>query len=266
MRLKLVGDFDGLQAVVSGSRLVTLHSENECEAHRGILVVVDDENTAAARFTRRVEPGRARLGCRRRLPGRWQPHHELGAFGGTFAVRLDRAGVHLDESLDQRQADAEPTLGTLEGVVDLHEHVEYTREHFLRDADSVVDDSDDHGIIRLLGFDLDAATARRVLRGIVQQVGEHLRESDDVAVERDLVRREIDAELVLLRLDDRRARLDGVTNNPVQRHALFAQRNPIVGDAAHVDEIVDEPDHLTELHVHHAPRAVHQICVALDRL
>ena len=69
----------------------------------------------------------------------------------------------------------------------------------------------------LLGFDRDAAVARRVLRGIVQQVGEYLREPDDVGIENDFARGELDRELVLLRVDHRAAGLDGLTNDFVER-------------------------------------------------
>ncbi len=78
----------------------------------------------------------------------------------------------------------------------------------------------DH-VAALLGLHGDAAVARRVLRGIVQQVGEHLCEPHDVGIENDFARGDVDRELVLLCVDQRAAGLDGLTNHLVERSALL---------------------------------------------
>jgi hypothetical protein len=77
--------------------------------------------------------------------------------------------------------------GSVPGIVDLHEHVEHPRDHLLRDADAVVDDAHGYRIARC--STLIWMLRRCVLRGVVQQVGEHLREPDGVCVERDFLGR-----------------------------------------------------------------------------
>ena len=67
-------------------------------------------------------------------------------------------------------------------------------------------------------------------------------------------------------VDDRGTRLDGLTNHLVQRSELLLECDAVRRDAAHVEEIVDEPHHLTELHVHHMPRACHRGRVVLGGL
>ncbi len=124
----------------------------------------------------------------------------------------------------------------------------------------------DHRVAALLGFDRDAAVARRVLRGIVQQVGEHLREPHDVGIENDFPRGDVDRELVLLRVDQRAAGLDRLTNHLVERSDFLVEVDPIVADAAHVEQVVDEAHHLPELQIHHVARALEQTGVVLREL
>ena len=54
----------------------------------------------------------------------------------------DRAAVHVDHSLDERQANAQTAMRTLERAIDLREHVEDAIEHLSRNADPVIDDAD----------------------------------------------------------------------------------------------------------------------------
>ena len=59
-----------------------------------------------------------------------------------------------------------------------------------------------------------------IFRRVVQQVGEHLREPDGIGIENELVRRQLDRQAVLLRVDQRAAGLDGLPDDFVERRQL----------------------------------------------
>jgi hypothetical protein len=115
-------------------------------------------------------------------------------------------------------------------------------------------------------FDRDCAASGRVLRGVVQQIREHLGEPHDVGFENDLVRRKADREVVLQRVENGLARLDGLTYHLAQRRDFFVEIHSVVVDAAHVEKVVDESHHVAELQLHHAPRPLDQRRVVFGQL
>ena len=72
-----------------------------------------------------------------------QPDGELAPLAGAFARGGDAPAVHLDELLDERQADPEPALGAGHRAVPLGEEVEDAGQELGRDADARVPDPDD---------------------------------------------------------------------------------------------------------------------------
>ena len=52
-------------------------------------------------------------------------------------------------------------------------------------------------------------------------------------------------------LDERAARLDGAVDDRRQRHPLSAEVELVAGNPAHVEQVVHQPDHLTQLPLHH---------------
>ena len=102
---------------------------------------------------------------------------------GPVAGGLDRAAVHLDQPLHQRQPDAQAALRAVERAIDLREEVEHLGQHLRGNADAGVA----HAEHRLLPFprrgNPDRAALRRVLGGVVEQVGEHLRQPGLVGVD-----------------------------------------------------------------------------------
>jgi hypothetical protein len=86
--------------------------------------------------------------------------------------------VHLDEALDQREADAEAPLRSNARLRSLRKEVEHTPEHVGGDADASVGDGDD----RLLTHGGDAQTHLAcvvgVPRRVVEQVGDGLCEAN----------------------------------------------------------------------------------------
>ena len=81
---------------------------------------------------------------------RRKAHHELAAEAQPIAVRGDRAAVHFDDALDERQPDAEAAARSAAGAIGLAEHVEHARQHLRMNADAGVADAHD-GVAALAG-------------------------------------------------------------------------------------------------------------------
>src|SRR5262249_57437136 len=107
------------------------------------------------------------------------------------------------------------------------------------DADAAVADPD-HGFVALPLHDQGNLAARPgVLGGVVQQVHQDLLEASRVGVDVDRLRGEGDHQPVILRLDERAHRVDGVVHRPGQLHRLLAELDPTAGDPADVEQVVD---------------------------
>ncbi len=104
-----------------------------------------------------------------------------------------RAAVQLHQLPHQREADAEPALRALERSIGLHEHVEDARQQVGEMPMPRSRTRHDRRRRSRAGDDRDRAARLGVLRGVVQQVGEHLREPRAVGVEPDRLGRQLDA-------------------------------------------------------------------------
>ncbi|MCY1547209.1 hypothetical protein D9M68_832520 [compost metagenome] len=82
----------------------------------------------------------------------------------------------------QRETPAQARVHPCRRVVRLFKHVEDAGVHVWRHPHAVVPDGDQHR--RRLGREghLDASPAWRVLTGVVEQVGEHLHQSNGIAI------------------------------------------------------------------------------------
>ena len=105
----------GLQAVVGRPDVVAAPSRSSMARLSAASRLSSTTRTRPARAGGLVRR-RGRRGRRARslATGRRQPHDELAAPPRPLALRVDAAAVHLDEPLDQRQADAQPALRALE--------------------------------------------------------------------------------------------------------------------------------------------------------
>ena len=112
--------------------------------------------------------------------------------------------MHVGEPRDEREANAQAALGTIERRVRLHEEVEDARQHVGADADARVPHADDRVWTLALDGDGDTASRRRVLRGVAQQVLEHLPETHGVARDRHRCARDADLEAMSAGVHDRR--------------------------------------------------------------
>jgi len=160
--------------------------------------------------------------------------------------------VQRDQLTHQRQADAEPALGPIERPVDLGEEIEYVRNHLGRHADAVVDDT--HDRLRRVGAerDDDAPAVGRVLGRVVDEVADDLREPRLISRHPDWIRRQLDAQVVVRRVDRGLAELERGPDHGAQIEAVAAQVDLAGGDSRDVEQLVDQLDEQAALPIHHA--------------
>ena len=94
----------------------------------------------------------------------------------------DRSAVELDQAAHDGQSDAESALGAIERLVGLRKEIEDGRRQIVGNADPVVAHTKDHFGAVPLDRELDAAPFIGVLRGVVQQVPQDLRETRGVGM------------------------------------------------------------------------------------
>ncbi len=237
--------------------------EQGSQAARGVAIVVHHQNYAPDPGAR-VRAVVARAGRRRQLAAarrRRQGDGKGAAFTGAGAFRADAAAMHFHQPLHKREPDAEPAVRALERTVALYEHVEDIFQHFAVDADARVGDHDRDLLAVYRGGQRDVSAGGRVLVGVVEQVGDHLRQARGIDVEIDVFRRQHDHQLVL-RFDLGADSFKRVFHHGGQQDALTAQVDLAGVDARYVEQIVDQPAQLRNLALHDAVRIGNDFLVA----
>src|SRR6185436_15575412 len=137
-----------------------------------------------------------------------QPQRELAAVPEPVARGHDRATVQLDELAAQCEPDAEPAATDERAVLGhLAEHLEDLRQALGRDAEAAVGDMDERLVALECGTYRDLAVRVTVLRGVREQIHEHLSQALEIAVRAQRLVAELDAEAVPARRDQRLALL-----------------------------------------------------------
>jgi len=133
--------------------------------------------------------------------------------------------VHLDEPAHERQSDAEPSL-RMAGALSLGEEIEHPGQQLLRDAHAVIGDGQPE-LAMLPPFivmdrrrHVDVTLRIRELRGIVQQVCEHLDKPRPIHVEDARFFRQSNSQRDPALGDERVRGLDGTVNEFGQRCGL----------------------------------------------
>ena len=90
------------------------------------------------------------------------------------ALRDNRPAVHLDETLDEREPDAEAAFRSRERTFTLHEEVEDAFDEVGRHADSRILDDENGHLARHVDGDRDRAAVGRVLHRVGHQVHDDL--------------------------------------------------------------------------------------------
>ena len=220
------------------------HREAVCR----VPVVVHDQNATWDALTR-VGRQRARAAGPARPGQQRQTHNELTALTDTRAAGFDCAAVHFHQILDQGQTEPQPAARALQRRIDLREHLEDSAKLVGGDADARVPDSDDRLLAFLLDREPDATALVGELAGVVQEVAHHLSQPDRVAVDVHGIRRQRDGQFMTQALTVRAGGFDGMVHDRDQLRSLFAKLDLALADAAHVEKVVDLPDHVPHLSV-----------------
>ncbi len=112
--------------------------QEHLEAQGGILVIVHHEDPLSRGVLRLRIDGFIRVDRRQLLAGKGQADRKLAPLPFPRVLGLHAASMHLDQSLDQRQPDAQPRLGTFPRPIGLREHVQNVRQQIGGDADARV--------------------------------------------------------------------------------------------------------------------------------
>jgi hypothetical protein len=221
-------------------------AEQHHEAVGGVPIVVDHEHPV-----RHAIGGRDRRRCRPLDSIHdGQPYDELGALTVGVAC-LDAAAVEHHQVADERQADAEPARARRVARHTLHEEIEDGIDESRIDAGSGIAHRYDRVAILAAGAHPDVTARGRVARCVVEQVREDLRETDGVGLDEERLVAQVDVESMTSALDRRARGFDGVA----QRRAEVEGRAPELDLATRyprdLHQVVDEPDHVTELPFHH---------------
>lgn len=250
------GHVQGVGAVMGDRGAVAPKFEQRCDRLGGVLVVVDHEDSVARAHPFVYVAGRRRRRCRRVVRGEREPDDEGAPRPWARAVGCDAPAVHLDQALDERQADAQTARRARPRGIDLYEHVEDVEDPIGGDTDAAVAHPDDGLLALLLHAESNVATIICELAGIVQEIAHHLGQAGRVRVEDDRARRQTHGQLVVSLLVDGMGGLDGVVNAGRELHALTAELDRPPTDAAHVQQVVHEPHDLTDVPLHdHGRRA-----------
>ncbi|MGC3967626.1 MAG: hypothetical protein QM775_09720 [Pirellulales bacterium] len=133
----------------------------------------------------------------------------------------------------------------------LFEQIEDAGNVLLGEADARVAHAEDQSRVFHIRREPDAARRRRVLRGVVQQVDEDLRQANAVALEISFLFRKRDSQ-VMAPLDDHRSdRLQHVFHELAGFHTLPLELDLALRDPRDVEQIVHEPNEMVELTAHH---------------
>ena len=163
-----------------------------------------------------------------------QAERELAAPSRPFAVGRDGPAVHLDQRLDQAEADPQPALRPVRAVLGLDEHLEDVGEHLGHDPDARVPDPHDGLAALSPGLQADQPPRLGVLDGVVQQVPEDLLQPRRVGLQQDRLVRERDGQRVPALLERRPDRLDRTLDDRGEAHDLLAELDLPLGDPGDV--------------------------------
>src|SRR5204863_7520716 len=182
---------------------------------RGVLVVVDYEYALAGAFGRgqfhlRKWGGRSGVVALKVLGagGERKLHRELAALPGTVALRPDPPAVELDQTLHNREAKPEPTLGAIGRLRRLVERLEDLSEQLLRDPDSLVLNREAGDEPRSLGADAYGRAGRAVSGRVREQVRDHLCKAIGVRVERIPCQGHLYVDVLALAVEQRTGRFE----------------------------------------------------------
>ena len=155
--------------------------------------------------------------------------------------------MQFDQRAHQRKSDAEPAAGIHALTRNLREQLEDMRHGFGGDADAAVANADlGHALVGA-GGEHDAATLARVLGGVVQEVAHDLGEPHRVAAHGEVGVGVADFEFLLFLFEQGLHGFHRRGDDLRHVHALGDQHDLAARDARHVEQVIDEADHVLQL-------------------
>jgi hypothetical protein len=248
VRLQLQRERDPGLAVVRDVRVVALHREELRERLGRVDVVLDDEHHA-----RRREGG-ARRPARRRGSRERQVDDEVRPGPCTAAVSGHRASVEDDQTLHERQPEAEPSQVSRGPLRPLDERLEHPIENCGLDPRSVVTDVQRRASVAGLDRDADVSGRRGELRRVLEEVAENLRHPGPVPVDPDRAGRDVEAQGEPALLEHGPVVVARAPHDLPQIEPLAVQLDLPLRDACGVEQVVHEPGEVRELAADDLPR------------
>ena len=112
------------------------------------------------------------------------------------------------------------------------------------------------GFLRALDREPDATAAVGELAGVVQQIADDLRQASRVGVQVHRRLRQRDRQFLTHAFAQRTDGFHGVVDDRRQFDALLAKLHLAAADAAHVEQVIDQPHHLADLPLQHVHRGI----------
>jgi hypothetical protein len=142
-----------------------------------------------------------------------------------------------------------PPLRSVERLIALHEQIEDVRQPLASDPAAPIDHPNRRFAVARVDLEPDAAAARRVLRGIADEIRLNLLQACGIADDVHRLIRHVDRQVGLALDEKRPQRLDRGARRIAKIEQRIAQDDAAVRDPRHVEEIVEQPGHVLRLTV-----------------
>ena len=167
-----------------------------------------------------------------------------------------RALMQLDQRLDQRQAEPEPSVRTRQLILRLHEGGEEPCEELGGDPTSIVPDPELGNTVRPDDLHHYRPAPAPVTSGILEQVADHLRDARLVALDPDRPGRQaLDGDSSIL--EERFVVLAGALRDLDEVDALGVKTDHPSLDPGQIEQVVDEMGQLSGLTLDDRPGTLH---------
>ena len=183
------------------------------------------------------------------MPG--QPDDELASPSRTLAARLHRPAVELHQAANDGEADAEAALGPIRWLIALHEELEHRSKPVGANPATVVAYPDGDLVVLTPGIDLDVTARVGVFRRVLQQVGDHLRETNDIAIDVERADRHRNRDLMFPGVDERPGDFDRARDCRGHVEALAPQVDLAHRRPRDVEQIVHQTREVRHLPLDH---------------
>lgn len=164
---------------------------------------------------------------------------ELTATLQTVTAGFGCATVRFRNGFDERQADTK-SLRVERSVADLNVRIEHPRHDIWRNANSLIANPHDRSFSVPFTAHPDHAAIPHVLRGIVQEVREHLHDPGRIRVKHQRQRLTAERQSMLAPLNLALTRLDGLRNQRCQLDRPSPQSQLAERQSPGIEQIVDQ--------------------------